>query len=410
MNQKKMTTHQKMAIGTAGVSAGLILALALGAWADGDELDTDPRVFPYNGVLEFNGQSFTGQADFNLSLTDDGNCNFSEERDNVEVFAGRFAVNIGEESGGVPSCVFNAQRIFLTVGVRSAEEDGPYTTLSGRQRVNPVPFAYWAAEGSNFLVDGNANINGDLDVDGQTSLRNLTVEGGFNAQGPINNSRGVLAIADDLSINGSLTSDGNSLRIANNVELNGSLTPSNGTQVILGNLQVTGEVTDSNGPVTVNDDLTVTSDITTNGNLVLAGTLSDSNSNSVTIADGLQVNGGMNVNNAVSMGNNLRVEGSINRNGGDVSINDGLSVTNSAVIGGDLQVNGQAMRVSHNRVPSNGSTLGRSADDSVCFISGVESLNEQNDRCILTINGDNNWAYERREGECNVICMTWRAE
>ncbi len=403
-------THKKLAIGSAGLAAGVLLALGLGVVAQDDELDTDPRVIPYNGVLNFNGETFTGLVDLRLDVTDDEGCSFEEEHADVEVFAGRFSLDIGQVIGGVPVCVFNSDRIFVEVGVRNGDEEGPYAVLGGRQKINPAPFAYWAAEGSNFQTDNGAQVTGDLTILGQTTLQTLSTISlsTTDIQGPISNTNGSVTMNDTVRISGVLGTDNDPLLIDTPVQFDGAFL----TDVQLnGGLDLTGTLGANNVvDFTVAGGMEITGGVTGQNNVVVRGTLSDSNSTSVTIADGLQVNGGMNVNNAVSMGNNLRVEGSINRNGGDVSINDGLSVTNSAVIGGDLQVNGQAMRVSHNRVPSNGSTLGRSADDSVCFISGVESLNEQNDRCILTINGDNNWAYERREGECNVICMTWRAE
>ncbi|MEO1272915.1 MAG: hypothetical protein AAFX99_32910, partial [Myxococcota bacterium] len=74
-------------------------------------------------------------------------------------------VNIGSVAGaGVDGCIFDAQEVTITIGVRGANESGEYVVLSGRQRIQPVPFSYWAAESSDIRVDGTALITGDLSV------------------------------------------------------------------------------------------------------------------------------------------------------------------------------------------------------------------------------------------------------
>ncbi|MEL6180149.1 MAG: hypothetical protein AAFS10_14410, partial [Myxococcota bacterium] len=152
----------QIALTSASIVFGLLVAAVLSsAVAENSELDTGPRVIPYNGVLEFNGTAFNGDADLQFSITaDDGaSCTFVEEHDNVPVYSGRFGVNIGSVAGaGVDGCIFDAQEVTITIGVRGANESGEYVVLSGRQRIQPVPFSYWAAESSDIRVDGTALI------------------------------------------------------------------------------------------------------------------------------------------------------------------------------------------------------------------------------------------------------------
>lgn len=168
----------------AGALFGLVLALALNSSAEDTELDSGPRAIPYNGILEYNGQMFHGQADLRFTLTDmpggeGANCIFTEEHNNITTYTGRFSVNIGSVQGDLPDCVFNSDAMYIKVSVRdaAADEDGDdtndaYVTLAGQQRIHPVPFSYWSAEGSDFRIDGSASVGSNLTVG-----NNLTVNG-----------------------------------------------------------------------------------------------------------------------------------------------------------------------------------------------------------------------------------------
>ncbi|MEL6179707.1 MAG: polymer-forming cytoskeletal protein [Myxococcota bacterium] len=169
----------------SGVFIGFILAIGLTSMAEDSELDTGPRAVPYNGILEFNGSPLNGQADLRFTLTDvpggeGANCLFEEEHDNVSAYAGRFAVNIGSVVGDLPDCVFDSDAMYIEVGVRNAESAGDYVALTGAQRIHPVPFSYWAAEGSDFTVDGNiaadsATITGDISANTATIGGSATI-------------------------------------------------------------------------------------------------------------------------------------------------------------------------------------------------------------------------------------------
>ncbi|MEO1267231.1 MAG: hypothetical protein AAFX99_03970, partial [Myxococcota bacterium] len=58
-----------------------------------------------------------------------------------------------------------------TVG-NLANDDQDYVVLTGSQRIHPVPFSYWSAEGSDFRIDGSASVEGNLFVTGNISDSN----------------------------------------------------------------------------------------------------------------------------------------------------------------------------------------------------------------------------------------------
>ncbi len=347
--------NNKSAIATAGVMFGGILALAFGAIAEDSELDAGPRMFPYNGYLEFDGAAFNGDVDLRFTVTDGVDCNFEEEHDGVQVYAGRFNANIGAVAGDVPTCVFDAEAVFIQVAVREAESEGEYTALRGQQRIHPVPFAYWAAEASDLKVDGNVNVSGSVIAQGDLVL-----------DGAISDIGGAVAVDDDLVVFGNL-------RVSNNVAESDVVdeyndlrlrlftgdTPQstygmgiqdstmffnvsnnakyrfyeNGGTVLLdlaeggstlntslimngnfttNNLRLTGNIADTNSDVTINDNLDITGDIqdpdgnlTINDNLDITGSIRDTNSD-VVINDTLTVSGQLNIQDVVFNSNNTQ--------------------------------------------------------------------------------------------------------
>ena len=260
----------------AGIIFGTILAFGVNLMAEDSELDTGPRVFPYNGVLEFNGEAVNDNVDLQFTLTDEGDCVFEEAHDNVAVFAGRFTTNIGAIVGGVPTCVFDADEIYIQVAVREADEEGQYTALLGQQR-----FAYWAAEGSDFKVDGDANILGNANVGGALSIGGsisdpdsavvvddgIIITGDATIRGSIKDNTGDVTIDDSLDVTGS-------------IDAQDSIFSSTGDVTINDNLDIRGSIQDTNGSVIIDDSLTVT------GNLSVTGTLLTKTTGTLTVTRG----------------------------------------------------------------------------------------------------------------------------
>mgnify|MGYP001944187593 CR=1 FL=1 len=316
-----VTNKHRLFFVPAGVLFGCILALGINSMAEDTELDSGPRAFPYNGILEFNGEPLNGEADLSFTLTDEGECNFAEEHDNVPVFNGRFSVNIGSVAGDVDGCVFDATAVYIEVGVREADSEGDYVALVGQQRIHPVPFAYWAAEGSDFKIDGDANVGGDVNVGGALSLTDdisdingdVVINDGLTVNNAIQPRAGSNAIdwannvfggsgddawikyyqdgdGEDTALQIGIGNDGVDniefyqndavrLNIANNnVAVSNALTVGSGLTVS-GNADIRGNIFDNNGDVTISDNLDITGDI------------QDSNSDDLTINDGLIVTG-----------------------------------------------------------------------------------------------------------------------
>ena len=326
----------------AGVLVGAIMAVGLTSMADGPELDSGPRAIPYNGILEFNGQSLNGQADLMFALTDvpggeGANCYFEEEHDNVTAYSGRFSVNIGQVTGSLPDCVFDSDEMYIEVGVRDATSDGEYVPLSGSQRIHPVPFAYWAAEGSDFKVDGDLTLAGSLSnpsVDGNGDDLPVSIDDDLDLTGNIdvtgaiantsvdgNNDGLPVSIDDDLDLTGrayipgdgsndhasltgdglltlgqlngpNLTMDGNEIVARDNgahatlylQEADGGPIDARGSMTVRGNVNIdSGEIRSTGTTVTVNDALDVknnttigydgTGNLTVNGSLTVTGSV-----------------------------------------------------------------------------------------------------------------------------------------
>ena len=322
-----------------GALAGAILTVGLTSLAEDTELDSGPRAIPYNGILEFNGQSLNGQADLQFTLTDvpgaedaeGANCYFEEEHDNVTAYSGRFSVNIGQPTGDLPDCVFDSDAIYIEVDVREADSDGDYVALTGSQRIHPVPFSYWAAEGSDFKVDGDLKITGAI-------------------QDPVDS---VVEIDSAVDVSGALVNSSvNDLDEDQPIFINDDLT-------------INGELSDSDGTLLINDDVAIYSSLNAQGRVFNS---TNANGGNVYIDDGLRVeesayigyngSGSLTVDGNTNLKSNLFNGGS--SNSGRVYIADGLNVKDNTTIGsdgsgsltvnGDITVTGQVLNVANREV------------------------------------------------------------
>lgn len=419
-------THTKIAILCAGLLAGGVLSLALSAGAEDTELDSDPRAFPYNGVLELDGESFSGQADFQFTLTDDEGCTFVEDHEQVDVFTGRFSVNLGTQTeGGVAACVFDANRVFLTIAVRAASSQEPHTQLSGRQRVHPVPFAYWAAEGSDLRIDGDANVEGGLyvggsatvsgtstvqtrfyvpsahethlDQDGQVTLGNVSDinlsldadeiqarNNGAASRLTLNANGGRVVTGSDLDVRGSLFNEQGDLFLDDAVQLSGSLSNASEALQIDDDLTLTGTLsTPGTNPVRISDSLSVNNNVIIGGALVSQfGLLTLSHNVDI---DGSQIRLGSN-NHLVMSATNVNNQDRLNL------IPDGGRVT----VGGDLSTSGKLLA---------GDGLG---DSSCQWRNASTYTSRTNDRSGGLGNNDNNDSYHTAVCNAGEYMAGWQ--
>ncbi|MEL6177803.1 MAG: hypothetical protein AAFS10_02570 [Myxococcota bacterium] len=307
---------------TAGLIVGLIVAAAFSsALAENSELDSDPRVIPYNGVLELDGAAYNGEADFRFAIvTEEGNdCSFVEEQGDVVVYSGRFNVNLGSTTGaGVDGCIFNSQEVYITIGVRDSASDGEYTELSGRQRIRPVPFSYWSAEGSDFKVDntlnvgGLANLNGGANITGRTDITNGALYINTNIDvGDTTDGSLIIGSAEQLRIDGNemqafdssgntsflaLQALGDEVRLGGALAVRGNIYNDDGDVVtvqdqlvVTNGLELTGNITSSGDRIVISEDVAVS------GNLDVRGNIFDGNSTTLTLNDDVTVNGQLNI-------------------------------------------------------------------------------------------------------------------
>ena len=136
------------------------------------------RRIPYQGYLEQNGVPVNGVVDLCLQLWNDPSATaavnqlWSEQQNDVQVSAGRFAIRLGADQA--LDGIEGAANLYLTVAVR-AEATPPanaatgacadptlpspaYTPLSGRQQLGSAAFAISAKQGvpgQDFIVGGN---------------------------------------------------------------------------------------------------------------------------------------------------------------------------------------------------------------------------------------------------------------
>lgn len=227
---------QTYALALAGSAFGLVAALAVSSMAENTELDSGPRVFPYHGILEFDGRPVSSPMDLKVTVSDrDNTCVFTEEHASVPFDEGAFTVVVGQVNNGVSNCIWDKEEIYLQIALRPVD-DNPlnnlFVTLSTRQRIFPTPFAYWAADADDLRVDGNmttTNVNGaqGVIVTGNVSAATVDISGSSTVE--IGGNFAADNLISSLTRNGTTT-------------INASTTINNGPQMV-GAATVEGNVT-----------------------------------------------------------------------------------------------------------------------------------------------------------------------
>ncbi|MFN3200495.1 MAG: hypothetical protein ACE366_19000 [Bradymonadia bacterium] len=145
--------------------------------------DAVPRVVPYDGYLNLDGAPYDGTVDviFSLYTAASGGETVwtetwsTEEGRPVSVTSGRFAVALGSFERIEAAIADTSATYYLGMEIKLPEGDA-YTTLGGRQRINPVPYAVWSAQSSNLTVEGVLHVEGEATIN-----NNLNVTGAVNA-------------------------------------------------------------------------------------------------------------------------------------------------------------------------------------------------------------------------------------
>ena len=246
MNVQHSTSRVAAAAG--GMLLGILVMIGLSAMADGDPTtDTVPRMLPYTGTLEQNGQPVNAVGEnaihilFSLYDAADAEAPVYNQPLRLEVYAGRFTATIGpvglgpnNEEVAIADVVAAADDLHLGMTLlgdpEDPEDDLP---LTNRQRIMATPYAMWSTSATNFTIARALAVGGDADVQGQ--LRAGSVITGGSITGASADINGVLE--SDSLITGAITSAGISasgtITTSANITATGGIT---GNNLIINNL------------------------------------------------------------------------------------------------------------------------------------------------------------------------------
>jgi hypothetical protein len=276
-----------------------------------------PRVVPYDGVIDFDGSGYNGLLDIVFTLYDaaDGDGAVwteewsAEQGRAVTATGGRFSVNLGTYQS-IESVIADAGNVYLGIAltVPDAEE---YTALSGRQRLNPVPYALWTTRATTLevadtlTVNGATLLNGGLTVQNGLSLGTLLVSDGEAYQSAIRFADNRLQIGlegqfgdginmpHDVQMNNATILDdltiGDDLTVVDDVHIESSLR--------VGNVFVVETLTRLQGEVEIQTDAEITGDLDV--------------SVDVRVADDLTVGDSAGIGTNLTVGRDLHVAGRI---------------------------------------------------------------------------------------------------
>lgn len=282
------------------IIASLLSAAPAFAGEEDELVDTIERVVPYDGVLDIDGQAYNGLLDVVFTLydaADGGESVWTEswtaaDGRAVSVAGGRFSVNLGTHED-IEGVIASSELVFLGLAVKRPE-DANYTTLGGRQRLNPVPYSLWTTRATHLNVAGTANVG-----------ENLVVGGDVTSDQKIAADRFFIEGADDVEAR-LLSHDGDYLFMGTN---DGSF--GNGLRVQM--------------PALFDNGVTHTGFLTANGGMSLAG-------------GGLQMDDGNGFTGALRYADNYLRIGTTNRFGSGTLVETNLRTTGNADVDGTLNV------------------------------------------------------------------------
>ncbi|MEL6180887.1 MAG: hypothetical protein AAFS10_18145, partial [Myxococcota bacterium] len=166
-----------------GALLGAFLTTVWSAFADGDPAtDNVPRMLPYQGVLELNGEPVHAAGEdalwiqFAIYDGPDAPMPVYTQRKRIEVFSGRFTTTLGEIGDEGESLVDVIQaaddlRLGMTM-LNDPADDGDDVALTNRQQLMATPYALWTTSATNIAVARDLSVGGDTHVDGRLFLRN----------------------------------------------------------------------------------------------------------------------------------------------------------------------------------------------------------------------------------------------
>jgi hypothetical protein len=186
-----MVDRRLLAVGCAGCLVAAVALWSAVGTADGEH-DSGPRVIPYTGTLDHDGEAFTGTVDLTVVLAwdDDGAQTF--QHSGVTVAGGEFHINIGS-TDTVDDGFWSGANQRVAIGLDDPDHDEAFwlggDSLDDAYRaIRAAPFAYWSASATDLHVDGAARlaavrVDGEttVDTDAAASATSLTVQGALRA-------------------------------------------------------------------------------------------------------------------------------------------------------------------------------------------------------------------------------------
>jgi len=203
MSKKNNTIEvpKGVAIGLTCLALGGVLTTVGTSFADNlrntSTVTSGDFVLPYDGFLMMDSTAINGPVQLKFELYESlagVNVEWTETQ-TVNVYNGRFSVGLGSINS-VNATILDAEKLWLAITV--LEDDGMGGTvevpLSGRQAIEPAPYATWAGNSANFDVAGDLAVTGDADVTGTATIGGPLVANGSVTLGD--------AITDRVDING----------------------------------------------------------------------------------------------------------------------------------------------------------------------------------------------------------------
>ena len=343
----------KLAYGVACVLAGGLLFTAAGALADGSTatqsvLGTD-LIMPYDGYLMIDAAPITGVRTIKFDLYQDATGGVVKwtETQTVNLYNGRFSVGLGS-STSLTSTILDAEKLYLSMTIIDTDSQGNAVEieLSGRQTIEPAPFAAWAGNSTDMKVSNtltvvsNATVGGTLDATGAVTMGSTL---GVTSLASLNGGAfvdGGMDVEDGLSVFGE-DNDGTSavLKVGrlDNPQFGYTLIDNNEIDVTVGEMVLNGNSNldvRTGGKLVVGGDL----DLADNADIYDVDIINGFNdirfrANSGDTADDMKLTSSGHL----EVYNNLEVDGNVTLGN---STSDTTTVKGSLTTGGDLTVNG----------------------------------------------------------------------
>ncbi len=442
------------------LTGGLLFSAAM-AFADGDNstqtvIGSD-LIMPYDGYLMIDSAPLTGARTIKFDLYQDatGGTVVWTETQAVNLYNGRFSVGLGSASS-LTNTILDAEKLYLAMTVIETDAQGNSVEieLSGRQAIEPAPFAAWAGNSADFTVSGELGVAGNATIGGDVKIQGDELELGSNGAdalllngsdqlyiSPSKGHTGGVFVGNDFATNydsrfgptdgtgstriygpesdGSTTaalrilnSSGGTMFIDNNeIDSTGTLRLQENTanDIILG------------GDTYLFDDLLVFQDAD-GSNYTLTGVDNAYDDTGVELRTVANPASGSPLFTVLSSGGSerLRVE-----HDGVVHTDNGLSVDGSTTLGdatddtvtvsGDLTISGNITNLTVAQyVDKTAQTTLDASAQSICFLSKVyiKGYNEASDyaECGITNDGQN-WVLSFRRDEpdvvCSATCLSW---